>query len=292
MPVAHAMVAEALLRPTNKQGTASWRRMAIIASALIFSLLTIGRARATETNIQLMIVGVSHFVAHRDVNNSHFLDNPLSAERQAQIRQVVERLSAFHPTKVLIEDPVDDQKYAQRFADYLAGRYVLPPSEDYQFGFRLAKEAGAAIYPVDTWGPSIVDDNSPQGKAIDAYLVANLPHVSAPAAIAFQAKSDSLEQTGTYLDLLRFLNTDDAIRANASWYSVAVGMGRTHNFAGTSYVAQWYTRNCYIFANILSVLDPGDRAVVIFGQGHEYLLREFARLNPNVVYVDPLTYLR
>ena len=264
----------------------------VAANALIMLLLTIGRARAGETSIQLMIVGVSHFVSHRDVNNSQFLDNPMSTARQAQIRQVVERLSAFHPTKVLIEDPIGDQKYVQRFAEYLAGRYVLPPGEDYQFGFRLAKETGATIYPVDTWGPSIVDDNSPTGKAINAYLVANLPHVLAPAAAAFQAKSDSLEQTGTYLDLLRFLNTDDAIRANASWYSVAVGMGRTENFAGTSYVAQWYTRNCYIFANILSVLQPGDRAVVIFGQGHEYLLREFARLNPNVVYVDPLTYLR
>ncbi len=62
--------------------------------------------------------------------------------------------------------------------------------------------------------------------------------------------------------------------------------------AGSAYVAQWYTRNCYIFSNILSVIQPGDRAVVIMGQGHEYLLREFVQLNPDLVFVDSLNYLR
>jgi len=38
-------------------------------------------------------------------------------------------------------------------------------------------------------------------------------------------------------------------------------------------------------------LSPADRAVVIIGQGHEYLLREFVRLNPNLRDVDPLQYL-
>jgi hypothetical protein len=36
---------------------------------------------------------------------------------------------------------------------------------------------------------------------------------------------------------------------------------------------------------------PADRAVVIIGQGHEYLLREFVRLNLNLRDVDPLQYL-
>ena len=62
--------------------------------------------------------------------------------------------------------------------------------------------------------------------------------------------------------------------------------------AGAAYVAQWYTRNCYIFSNVLSVIRPGDRVVLMMGQGHEYLLREFVRFNPNLQDVDPLDYLR
>lgn len=94
------------------------------------------------------------------------------------------------------------------------------------------------------------------------------------------------------LYLLRYLNTDTAIRANASVYSVLDGMGRDADNAGSAYVSQWYTRNCYIFSNILSVIQPGDRVVVIMGQGHEYLLREFVQLNPNLVSVNPLEYLQ
>jgi uncharacterized protein DUF5694 len=266
-------------------------RSVMIAFFVVVSFVG-GGVDAAEAKPQVMILGVAHLVSHHDIHNSQFSGDPLSPDRQAQIAEIVARLGRFHPTKVLIEAPADDPRYAQRFTDYAAGRYVLPPSEDYQFGFRLAKEAhNPTIYAVDTWGPPIIDDSSAQGKRVDAYLKATLPHVSTAEGDAFRAKSTALEKSASYLDLLRYLNTDEAIRANASWYSVVDGVGRAENFAGASYVAQWYTRNCYIFANILNVLQPDDRAVVVFGQGHEYLLRDFARLNPDITYVDPLRYL-
>ena len=269
------------------------RFIARVLSVFAVVSFVAGRVELAEAKPQLMIVGVSHLVSHHDIRNSGFSDDPLSPGRQAQIADIVTRLARFHPTKVLIEDPVDDSTYAARFSEYGAGRYVLPAGEDYQFGFRLAREAhNSTIYPVDTWGPAIVDDNSPQGKRINAYLKTSLPHVSTAPGDAFIAKSADLEKGASYLDLLRYLNSDAAIRANASWYSVVDGIGKSESFAGASYVAQWYTRNCYIFANILNVLEPEDRAVVIFGQGHEYLLREFAQLNPNITYVDSLQYLR
>ncbi len=70
------------------------------------------------------------------------------------------------------------------------------------------------------------------------------------------------------------------------------GIGRGADDAGASYVAQWYTRNVYIFSNILGVLRPGDRAVLIMGQGHKYLLSQLAELDPNGEYVHALDYLR
>jgi hypothetical protein len=119
-----------------------------------------------------------------------------------------------------------------------------------------------------------------------------LPKVSSPGFDAYIAESNKLEQSGTYLDLLRYLNTDEAIRANASLYSVFAGLGVPPDSLGAMYVATWYTRNTYIWSNILRLCKPGDRVVVLFGQGHEYLLREFAQMNPDIRYVDPLTYLR
>jgi hypothetical protein len=240
-----------------------------------------------------MIVGVTHFVAKRDVHNSAFEDSPLSPQRQAQIAEIVSRLARFHPTKVLIEAPMGDPTFADRYRRFLDARFALPANEIYQLGFRLAARAGdAAIYPVDTFGPTIVNDNSPRGKRIHAFLTAHFSSVSTPAFAEFQRRQTALERTGTYLDLLRYMNTDAAIRANASVYSVLDGMGREADYAGSSYVAQWYTRNAFIFSNILSVVRPGDRAVVLIGQGHAYLLRDFVRLHPSLIDADPLTYLR
>ncbi len=240
-----------------------------------------------------MILGVSHLEAKRDVHNSVFEDSPLSPKRQAQIAEIIRRLSRFHPTKVLVEAPMDDPKVKERYRQYLAGQFALPADEVYQFGFKLAAHAGnSAIYPIDTYGPTLAAENDASEKRQEVFLKANFASVTGPSFKAYLAHSDTLERERTYLDLLCYLNTNAAIQANASFYSVLDGMGRDADNAGSAYVAQWYARNCYIFSNILSVIHPGDRVVVIMGQGHEYLLREFTRLNPNLVDVDPLSYLK
>ena len=242
---------------------------------------------------QVMVVGIAHLVRRRDVHNSVFQDDPLSPKRQAQIAAIVNRLARFHPTKVLVEAPMGDTSYTNAYRRFRQGRFQLGPDEVYQLGFRLAAQAGdSAIYPVNTFGPALIDETSPTGKRIGAFLQTQMGSVSTPEFAQFIARSDTLERHGTYLDLLRYLNSDAAIRANASVYSVLDGLGREDDSAGSAYVAQWYTRNCYIFSNILSVIRPGDRVLVIFGQGHEYLLRDFVRLNPTLSYVDPLGYLR
>jgi hypothetical protein len=262
------------------------------ALALTFLLSGTPTAVAQSAKPQVMIVGVAHFVAKRDVHNSTFEDSPLSPQRQIQITDVVHHLAQFHPTKVLVEAPMGNENCRQQYRDYLAGKFTLPAGEVYQLGFRLAAASGnPQIYPIDTWGPTLIPGGSPDATDINNYLSSHFTETDTAAFKAYRARDDRLERTGTYLDVLRYLNTDEAIRANASWYSVFAGAGRDSHDAGASYVAQWYVRNVYIYSNILSVLQPGDRAVVIFGQGHEYLLRAQVQLNPNLDNVGPLTYL-
>ncbi len=242
---------------------------------------------------EIMIVGVSHLSARRDIVKSVYTDSPLSAKRQAQIDDVVSRLARFRPTKILIEAPFGDPKFPNQYREYLAGRFTLGANEVYQYGFKLAARSGnRTVYPIDTWGPSIYSDDSATGRRINAYLMKHFNSVKDPLNDAEIARDHYLQLHGSYLDELRHLNGESAIRANALWYSIFVGMGREADDAGAAYVAQWYTRNCYIFSNILSVIRPGDRVVLLMGQGHKYLLRELVRLNPNLVYVDPLEYFK
>ena len=275
-----------------------WQTAVLSSAALLIVFGASAKAaqsrRAARTHgAKVMILGVAHLEAKNDVHNNVFEDSPLSPKRQEQVADIIRRLSRFHPTKVLIEAPMGDPKYGAHYQQFLAGRYVLPANEIYQFGFHLASHAkNSTIYPVDTPGPPTPDEDSASEKRQEEFLKAHLKSVSTPAFKAMLARSSTLQQNGTYLDLLRYLNTDTAIRANASWYSVLNGMGRDADNAGSAYVARWYTRNCCIFSNILSIIQPGDRVIVIIGQGHEYILREFTRLNPSLVDVDPLYYLK
>jgi hypothetical protein len=252
----------------------------------------IALAQRDTTVANVMIVGVAHLVSRHDVHNASFEDSPLSAKRQGEIADIVSRLARFRPTKVLVEKDMGDTVITAQYRQYRAGQFTLPANESYQFGFKLAAKVGNdAIYPIDNDGPLLVDDQSDSGKQMVAFLTAKFPSVTTPSFAAFLARQDTLERRGTYLDLLRYMNTDGAIRANASFYSVLDGMGRDVHYAGSVYVSQWYARNCYIFSNMASVIAPGDRVVLFIGQGHEYLLRELVRLNPAMQSVDPLAYL-
>lgn len=259
---------------------------------ILLSLLLLTMPADSDSTAKVMIVGVAHLVSRRDVHNSVFEDSPLSPRRQSEIADLVARLARFKPTKVLIEADMDTAITA-RYREYVAGKFTLPANESYQFGFRLAATAGdKTIYPVNADGPELIVEASDSGKEAIAFLEAHFASVSTPAFAAYLARSDSLQRQGTYLDVLRYLNTDAAIRANASLYSVLDGMGREAHNAGAAYVSQWYARNCYIFSNMLSVIAPGDRVVLFIGQGHAYLLRELVRLNPTLDSVDPLAYLK
>jgi hypothetical protein len=265
--------------------------LAIIPSVGHPQMSAAGAVAGNDSAAQVMIVGVAHLVSRRDAHNSVFGDSPLSPKRQTEIADLVARLARFRPTKVLIEVNMDTAIIAQ-YRQYAAGQFTLPAGESYQFGFRLAAKAGnGTIYPVNANGPELIVEQSDSGREAVAFLTAHFAGVSTPAFAAYLARNDSLQRNGTYLDLLRYLNTDGAIRANASVYSVFDGMGRDAHNAGAAYVSQWYARNCYIFANMVNVIAPGDRVVLFIGQGHAYLLRELVRLNPTLVSVDPLAYL-
>ncbi len=268
--------------------------MKTLLAAAVLSLFAIAPAHAAEKP-QIMIVGVAHLESKRDVHNSTFKDDILGQKMQSRIADVIDRIAKFHPNKVMIEGSFESPKLRGEYAHYLAGTFTLGANENYQYGFRLAKLAGNdMIYPIDDDGPNIVDDNSPEGKAINKVLESQIPLVEKqdPEFGELIAKGNALESAGDILGLLQYLNSDEAIRANASWYAFVDRIGQDVHHAGAAYVGSWYARNAYIFSNIMQETQPGDRVVLFIGQGHEYLLRDFVLLSSDVQYVNALDYLK
>ncbi|MGH8377613.1 MAG: DUF5694 domain-containing protein [Gammaproteobacteria bacterium] len=262
---------------------------------LSFALMGSQYANAAEAGshrIPVMIVGLSHFVAHADLHNSKFVD-VMSPEHQKQIEQVVRDLARFKPTKVMIEQPYGDAKIVQQYQEYLNGTYKLGANEVYQIGFRLATLSGnKSIYPIDTNTDFPFDYDGLVASAKlhnqTAILAASEAHI-----VPLLKRSDYLEQHGTILELLRYINTPEALDMNASLYMYMDRVGGGKDYAGADLVAYWYARNLHIYANIMRSVDsPGDRVVVLMGQGHVPQLKEYMRLSPDLELVDPELYLK
>ena len=92
-----------------------------------------------------------------------------------------------------------------------------------------------------------------------------------PAAAGIVPESQSI---GTWL---LQLNRPEALLANHRNYFDWARVGDEERQPGANWVGAWYARNLRIFNNLLRMSDRSqDRILVIYGQGHAYLLRQFA----------------
>jgi Family of unknown function (DUF5694) len=261
----------------------TFRALAILALAgLCDSALA---AEAAKT--QVMLVGTYHFSnPGRDLHNVKAVD-VLAADRQREIGKVVAALGKFAPTSVAVEWP--DQAVNERYAKFRAGQLPESRNEVVQLGFRLAHERGLqAVHGLDVDGDfpfdAIVAWAREHGRAgeIDAMLAVGAKEVEHISA---------LQDRTSIGGVLRDLNTRESIERNHSFYPRLLTMGAGDDQPGVKLLSAWYTRNLAICARLLQTLQPGDRVVVFYGQGHIYLLQQCLREQRDVQLVDPLSYL-
>ena len=122
-----------------------------IATSLVSAQDTI------QEPIPVLTLGTFHFdfpnLDRIQYNNDEIIDVSES-KYQAEIEELVNALSEFSPTIIVIERPVKMQhKIDSLFRLYQTGKYVLQRGEYEQIGFRLARKLDInRIYCVDEWG--------------------------------------------------------------------------------------------------------------------------------------------
>jgi uncharacterized protein DUF5694 len=244
----------------------------------------------TDSNSTLVaVVGAYHFVSKANWVNMQ-VDDPLSPARRVQIEELVKRLGNFHPTKVVLEHTSGSSDVEQHYQDYLQGRWTLGASENYQIGFRLAKQLGLPrVYMIQV-------DADLDFDAVDAYAKAHdqtyLVDASRQLAERLVRRAAEIQSKGTVLDVYRYLNSEAAIRLNDSSYTYLCRIGDDGNFVGADLVSAWHQRNLRMFAKLSRLSGPGERILVLYGQGHAYLLRDFIRQAPDMKLIDAESLLR
>jgi hypothetical protein len=101
----------------------------------------------------------------------------------------------------------------------------------------------------------------------------------------------ALQATHTIGGVLREMNTQQAIDEAASFYAEFLRYGKGEQQPGVALNAAWAKRNFAICARLLQALQPGDRAVVFYGQGHVAQLASCVRAAPGVELVNANAFL-
>jgi hypothetical protein len=105
-----------------------------------------------------------------------------------------------------------------------------------------------------------------------------------------QALSQRVRE-GSIGSVLRYMNTPARALDNHGFYVDILRYGDGDTQPGARLVAAWYSRNLAICARLLQALPEGGRAVVFFGEGHAYLLRQCIVEAPGVELVEANDYL-
>lgn len=238
---------------------------------------------------QVMVLGIYHFIAKNDVYNAD-VDNMLSKKRQAELADLIARLREFKPTKIIIEAPYGDLKQNERYAQYRAGKLELRADEVDQIAFRLAKELKhTQLYPVDR---KTEFDLDPVKKFAEQNGQSETLKKAFAAAEILSREISERQPRSTVREMLRYLNSKEAIELNHSIYLLTNKIGKDGSYPGVDLVSEWYKRNLLIFSNIQRLIEaPQDRLLIIYGQGHAHLLRQFIEDSPDMELVEANKFL-
>jgi hypothetical protein len=263
------------------------------AIALACSLLLLQAAKSAETapTTKVVILGTYHMGnPSRDVENST-VDDVLSDKRQKEIAEVVAKLARFNPTVVAVESAGAGPNLATpKYHEYLDGKLAASRNEVVQIGFRLARDAGLKeVSGVDVKGDIPMEP-------LQAYAQKNgqadvIGAAMAPVQREMQA-FDTLLGTASVSEALQHMNDPGFVRSSDAFYRQMLRVGRGTEQPGANLVNAWQDRNTQICARLMQVTKPGDRAVVVFGAGHGYLLRQCVLQMPGYELVEASTLLK
>lgn len=228
---------------------------------------------------EVLVLGSYHMGnPGRDIINMN-ADDVLAPQRQAEMRELVDVLAHFHPTKIAIEASSDSPKIKQ-YEDYLAGKHELSRDEREQIGFRLARELKLSkIYGIDIQGDfpfaTVQDYAKAHGREKELE--------SLMGKVQQMVQDDNrFLQTHTILQMLLRINSEGAVRRNLASYAMFPHYGEEDDYAGAELLTQWYQRNMRIYTHLLNIVQPSDRILVIYGSGHLGLLQQNVQVDPTL----------
>ena len=243
-----------------------------------------------------MVLGAYHFGnPGQDLANVK-VDDVLAPQRQAELAALTEALATWKPTKIMVERVVDAPDLVDpNYAAFTPADLTTRRNEREQIAYRLANRLGLkTVYGIDEQPTEGEPDYFPYSQVM-SYAKANGQAERLDAWMAVPSaevkRFEGLQATHTIPQLLAIQNGREGFNGSMAGYYGLLAIGDTQAQPGADLNAMWYLRNAKIFAKLMSVAEPGDRVLVVYGAGHNYWLRHFASEAAGYESVDPLPWL-
>ncbi|MBH8558005.1 DUF5694 domain-containing protein [Hymenobacter negativus] len=257
----------------------------------LFACLVAATCGAQTRPSDILLLGTFHF--HNpgaDVAKTKTFD-VMAPKAQAELETITQKISAFHPDKIFVEWPWDEQPELDKLYNaYLGSQFEQFVSTTYpakrqnfflkneiiQLAFRAGKKAHLTrIYALDYTKTSFPFDSVL--KAMQAAKQVALLQKSQDAIKHYETSQNQKLETYTLTQLLLDANSPGELALNKGLYlDILNRAGTTDNFAGAFLVSEWYRRNLYMYSLVQKTMTPQDgKALVLVGSGHAAMMREF-----------------
>jgi len=242
------------------------------------------------TGVKVMVVGTYHFANPGMDLTTIKADDVLMPHRQKEIQAVVDKLATFNPTKIAVEVNTDNEqsRNLSYYHDYLQGIGTDRRNEIVQIGFRLAAKLNhKEVLGIDTSG------EFPYDKVVNFAKSKNcMDKIEGLANKSEETKNfEKMQSQLSIGQLLKKFNEPDEINKMHSWYMNMLYFGVGKSQPGSDLVAHWLNRNIGICARLAQNIESNDRVVVLYGAGHNHLLRRCVQEMPGWELVEANSYL-
>ncbi|MHA7844611.1 MAG: DUF5694 domain-containing protein [Winogradskyella sp.] len=262
-----------------------------IALLINISLTYSQSATIKQDKPTIAILGSFHFAGSSDLIALK-VDDLKSEKRQKEISDLIDALAKFKPTKVILEYPYKNNKLDSLYQQYIKAEHSLSINERQQIGFRLANKMNHNnIYPADHQMDlpfnELMSFLQESGQMQEFQKLLDFMKTEVLTSMQNTYDKSSLKEYFVWL------NSDRLDKMNKNLYLQSINnIGSLNNFIGTDVVTKWWERNFRIMRNIDEIAEPNDRILILFGQGHTALLKDFYKDRDDVIYADILNYLK
>ena len=240
---------------------------------------------------KVLVVGTFHFDypgldAHKTSDEDKI--DVLKEPKKSEVTELVNYIKKFKPNKIAIE-AYNSWNATEKLNQYKNGDHRDKRDERYQIAMRIASEIQLdTLYALDSG--SMADDLE---KIDSSYTNALFKDFDFQSDDVFEQyfknwlkEDDKIIPKVNLLDYFKYTNSRESHQYGYGLY--LVGDFKLDHERGADILSSWwYNRNLRIFRKLQLITEsPNDRILLIFGNGHAAVLRQFLEASPEFEFVE------